>query len=40
VTQTERLLQDAIGGLRVVAVSPGGTIHLATADAVARLVSE
>lgn len=34
---TERLLQNAIGGLRVVVVSPGGAIYLATADTVARL---
>jgi aldose sugar dehydrogenase len=37
---TERLFQDAIGGVRVVAVSPRGTIYLATADAIARLVSQ
>jgi glucose/arabinose dehydrogenase len=37
VTGTERLLQDAIGGVRVVAVSPGGVIYLATADAIATL---
>lgn len=35
---TERLLQDVIGGVRVVAVSPSGTIYLATVDAIARLV--
>jgi glucose/arabinose dehydrogenase len=35
---TERLFQDAIGGVRVVAVSPAGTIYLATADTLARLV--
>jgi glucose/arabinose dehydrogenase len=35
---TERLLQDAIGGVRAVAVSPGGTIYLATEDAIATLV--
>jgi glucose/arabinose dehydrogenase len=35
---TERLLQDAIGGVRAVAVSPGGTIYLATEDAIATVV--
>ena len=34
---TERLLQNAIGGVRVVAVNPRGTIYLATAGAVATL---
>jgi glucose/arabinose dehydrogenase len=34
---TERLLQNAIGGVRVVAVSPRGVIYLATADAIATL---
>ena len=34
---TERLLQNAIGGVRVVAVNPRGTIYLATADAIATL---
>ena len=34
---TERLLQNAIGGVRVVAVSPDGMIYLATADAIATL---
>lgn len=36
---TEKLLQDAIGGVRVVAVNPGGAIYLATADALATLVA-
>jgi glucose/arabinose dehydrogenase len=39
VVSTERLLQDAIGGVRVVAVSTSGTIYLATVDAIARLVA-
>ena len=34
---TERLLQNAIGGVRVVAVSPGGVIYLATGDGIATL---
>ena len=34
---TERLLQNAIGGVRVVAVNPDGMIYLATADAIATL---
>ncbi len=38
VVATERLLQDAIGGVRSVAVSPDGAIYLGTADAVGRLV--
>lgn len=37
VVGTERLLQDAIGGVRVVVMSPDGAIYLATGDAVARL---
>ena len=36
---TERLLQNAIGGVRVVAVSPVGMIYLATADAIATLAT-
>ena len=36
---TERLLQNAIGGVRVVAVSPSGVIYLATGDAIATLVT-
>ena len=39
VVGTERLLQNVIGGLRVVAVSPDGAIYLATADAIARLAT-
>ena len=39
VTGTEKLLQNAIGGVRVVAVSPGGLIYLATADAIATLAT-
>jgi glucose/arabinose dehydrogenase len=37
VVGTERLLQDAIGGVRVVGVNPAGTIYVATADALATL---
>jgi aldose sugar dehydrogenase len=37
VIATERLLQDAIGGVRAVAVSPSGTIYVATADDLATL---
>jgi glucose/arabinose dehydrogenase len=37
VVGTERLLQNAIGGIRVVAVSPDGAIYLATADQLARV---
>jgi aldose sugar dehydrogenase len=36
---TERLLQDAIGGVRVVAVNPRGVIYLATADSIATLAT-
>lgn len=39
VVSTERLLQNAIGGLRVVAVGPDGRIYLATADSIATLVA-
>jgi glucose/arabinose dehydrogenase len=37
VVATERLLQDVLGPVRVVAVSPGGALYLATPDAVARV---
>jgi aldose sugar dehydrogenase len=37
VASTERLLLNAIGGLRVVAVNPDGVIYLATADALATV---
>jgi glucose/arabinose dehydrogenase len=37
VVGTERLLQNAIGGIRVVAVSPDGAIYLAAADRIARV---
>ena len=37
VVATERLLQDRIGGLRVVGVAPGGAIYVGTAQAVGRL---
>jgi glucose/arabinose dehydrogenase len=33
IVATERLLQNQIGGVRVVAVSPGGTVYLGTASA-------
>jgi glucose/arabinose dehydrogenase len=37
VVATEPLLQDTIGGIRLVAVGPDGTIYLATADAIGTL---
>jgi glucose/arabinose dehydrogenase len=37
VVATERLLQDAVGGVRTVAVSPDGAIYVGTADAIGRL---
>jgi glucose/arabinose dehydrogenase len=37
---TERLLLNAIGGIRVVAVSREGVIYAATADAIATLAPE
>jgi len=36
---TERLLQDAVGGIRVVAAGPDGALYFATADAVGRLAT-
>ena len=36
---TERLLQDAVGGIRVVAAGPDGALYFATADTVGRLVA-
>ena len=38
VIATERLLQDQIGGIRLVGVAPDGTIYLGTASAVGKLV--
>ena len=40
VSATERLLQGTIGGIRVVAANPNGTIYLATADSLAVLAPE
>jgi glucose/arabinose dehydrogenase len=40
VVATERLLQDAIGGVRSVAVGPDGAIYLGTGDALGRLVPQ
>ncbi len=37
VVATERLLQDRIGGIRVVGVAPAGEIYVATADAIGTL---
>ena len=37
VAATERLLLNAVGGLRVVAVNPDGVIYIATADALATV---
>ena len=37
VAATERLLQDVVGGVRVVAVSPGGGLYIGTEDAVAQI---
>ena len=39
VTATERLLQDQIGGIRLVATGPDGVIYLGTASAFGRLVA-
>jgi aldose sugar dehydrogenase len=39
VLTTERLLQDQIGGIRLVAVAPDGSIYLGTANAIGRLIS-
>lgn len=39
VVGTERLLQDRIGGVRLVAVGPDGAIWIATAHAVGKLVA-
>ena len=36
---TERLLQDAVGGIRAVAAGPDGALYFATADAIGRLVA-
>lgn len=40
VAATERLLQDQIGGIRLVAVAPNGTIFLGTSSAFGKLVAE
>jgi glucose/arabinose dehydrogenase len=40
VVATERLLQDVIGGIRIVAVGHNGVIYLGTATALGRLVLE
>lgn len=40
VTATERLLQDRVGGVRAVAVSPDGAVYFCTADAIGRLVPD
>lgn len=40
VVATERLLQDQIGGIRIVAVAPDGVIYVGTANAVGRLVPD
>ena len=39
VAGAERLLQDAVGGIRVVAAGPDGALYFATADAVGRLAA-
>jgi glucose/arabinose dehydrogenase len=39
VLETERLLQNAIGGIRVVGVNREGVIYAATADAIATLAA-
>jgi glucose/arabinose dehydrogenase len=39
VLETERLLRNTIGGIRSIAVSPSGTIYLATSDALATLAA-
>jgi glucose/arabinose dehydrogenase len=38
VVATERLLQDRIGGIRLVGVAPTGVIHVATTHALGMLV--
>jgi len=40
IVAVERLLQDLIGGIRVVAVGPEGGIYLGTSNAIGRLVPE
>jgi glucose/arabinose dehydrogenase len=40
VSATERLLQDTIGGVRAVAVSPAGKIYVATADSLGVLTPD
>ncbi len=39
VVATERLLQDAVGGVRVVSVGPDTSLYLATSTAVGKLDS-
>jgi glucose/arabinose dehydrogenase len=36
----ERLLQDRVGAVRAVAISPDGAVYFATADAIGRLVPD
>lgn len=38
IVATERLLEDRVGGVRVVVVAPDGTIYFCTANALAKLV--
>jgi len=40
IVSTERLLRDALGGIRAIGVSPDGTLYLCTADALVRLVPD
>jgi glucose/arabinose dehydrogenase len=39
IVSTERLLQDAVGGIRVAAAGPDAALYFATADSVGRLVT-
>jgi glucose/arabinose dehydrogenase len=39
VVATERLLQDTVGAVRAVAVSPDGDLYIGTDDAVARIAA-
>jgi glucose/arabinose dehydrogenase len=36
----ERLLQDRVGAVRAVAISPDGAVYFGTADAIGRLVPD
>ena len=38
IVTTERLLEDRVGGVRVVTAAPDGTIYFCTANALAKLV--